>query len=504
MKKFRKILSVILTLVMVLVMAAPGFAAGTYSITITDGKNGEYEAYQIFKGDLDTTEKVLSNIEWGTGISEAGKSQFGDAAKKAEELDKAEDNSDIAEEFAEEVSKVLGTSSGTGAVSGKDYVISGLEPGYYLVKDKAGSVGEAESYTKFILALVKNESVTPKADVPSAEKKVQENSTEQYLDTADYTIGDNVPFKFTSKVPDMTYYDSYTMIFEDTLSSGFDSPSKNDITIQIGNVTLSDNQYDFITGNATSDDCTFHIKISDLKKIDGIKNGDVIDITFNAKLNNKAVIGQAGNTNEMCLKFSNNPNDASEVNGKTPVDKVIVFTYQLDIEKVASGSEAKKLPGAKFKLYKTVNGGKQYLTVNSSNKVNGWVDAENNASELVTDASGMISVKGLDAGEYYLKETAAPDGYNLLKNDVKVVITSQIADVWDGSNTADALKDLSVTSNGTDGVGNEETGVVEITVLNVAGIQLPSTGGIGTTIFYAAGIVLMAGAVFFVVRRKRA
>ena len=116
----------------------------------------------------------------------------------------------------------------------------------------------------------------------------------------------------------------------------------------------------------------------------------------------------------------------------------------------------------------------------------------------------MISVKGLDAGEYYLKETAAPDGYNLLKNDVKVVITSQIADVWDGSNTADALKDLSVTSNGTDGVGNEETGVVEITVLNVAGIQLPSTGGIGTTIFYAAGIVLMAGAVFFVVRRKRA
>lgn len=193
-------------------------APATYSITINNSATGHtYEAYQIFTGDLSGT--TLSNIVWGSGISEAGQTALGDAAAKAETLKTEAD----AKAFAKEVAPYLTSAASANTVTDRKYVISGLVAGYYLVKDKDGSLtGGNDSYTEYIVKVVSNTTATPKSSVPTVEKKVKDinNSTEttmtDWQDSADHDIGDSVPFQLKGTLADnVSSYTTYKVVFHD-------------------------------------------------------------------------------------------------------------------------------------------------------------------------------------------------------------------------------------------------------------------------------------------------
>ncbi|MEI3338535.1 MAG: isopeptide-forming domain-containing fimbrial protein, partial [Eubacterium sp.] len=226
MKKMKKMVSLMLAMVMVLAMTVTAFAEeNTYSITINNSTEGHtYEAYQIFTGDL-SANKVLSNIVWGSGVSEAGQTALGNAAAKAETLKSEED----AKAFAKEVAPYLTTAAGSAnTVTDEKYVISGLAAGYYLIKDKDDSVPAGnDSYTEYIIKVVGDVTTTPKSDVPEVEKKVKDinDSTDDaktdWQDSADYDIGDSVPFQLKATLADnVSSYTTYKVVFHDTLSKG--------------------------------------------------------------------------------------------------------------------------------------------------------------------------------------------------------------------------------------------------------------------------------------------
>ena len=230
MKHIKKLASLLLALVMVLSLAVTAFAdePTTYSITNNNSTAGHtYEAYQIFTGDLATNEagnKVLSNIVWGSGVSEAGQTALGDAAAKAETLKTEAD----AKAFAKAVAPYLTTAAGSAnTVTDGKYVISGLAAGYYLVKDQDGSLtGDADAYTEYIIKVVSDTTATPKSSVPTVEKKVKDTNdstgvTSDWQDSADYDIGDSIPFQLKATLADnVSSYTTYKVVFHDTLSKG--------------------------------------------------------------------------------------------------------------------------------------------------------------------------------------------------------------------------------------------------------------------------------------------
>lgn len=529
MKKMKKLLSLVLSVAMVVAMGVTVFAdtPTTYTLTIASSNSGHtYEAYQVFTGDL--ANSTLSNVVWGSGVAgdallaelktdndtKVDFSACTDAKAVAEKVATFGDNSEKLDAFAKIVGKHLADTKGVSRYSdtNKNYTISNLNAGYYFVKDADNSLaGEGkDSYTKFILKLVKDETVTPKTDTPSAEKKVKENVKtgkwqsdseygQQYNDVADYNIGDNVPFAFYSKVPDMSNYTSYNYIFEDRMDEGLSF--NNDVTFTIGKKTLvKGTDYSVVTENL-QDGCTFHIVINDLKKIKGINTGDKIRVDFTAKLNKKAKIGNPGNINEMKFKYSNNPNDNNS-KGETPWDKVVVFTYELDTTKVDGTDQKTVLKDAEFKLYRKNSSNTNEYVIVENGKVTGWTTTADDASVLKSGNDGKFVVKGLDDGTYYLKETKAPSEYNLLASDIKLEIkaTTTNGQNWNGTDVALTAIEIKVDDgNPTSGTN----GTVSTTVENNKGSVLPSTGGIGTTIFYVIGGILMVGAGVILVSRRR-
>ena len=505
MKQTRKLLSMLLALAMVFALATTAFATGetgesqpeepatptTYSITINNSAEGHtYEAYQIFTGDL--YEGILSNIVWGSGISATGKTALGDAAAKAETLKTDAD----AKAFAKEVAPYLDTVAGSAnTVNGGKYVISGLAAGYYLVKDHDGSLtGDYDAYTEYIVRVVKDTTAAPKSSVPEVEKTVKDNDgSTEYKDAADYNMGDSVPFQLKATLAsNVSAYTTYKVVFHDTLSKGL--KYNNDAKVKIGDTETSG----FTVTASVNDDGTTTLTVScdDVKAL-GAGNSSVITVDYTATLNQNAVLGSAGNPNKVKLEYSNNPNKSETGNnetGETPEDVVIVFTYELDTTKVDGEDNTKKLNGAEFKLK---NAAGKWAIVNTEGKVTGWSDTEEGGSTLTSDANGLFKVIGLDEGAYYLKETKAPDGYNLLKNEIAVVITATIDD------ETRTLTNLAVTADNKPGTGNTSTGIAVITIANNKGSTLPETGGIGTTIFYTVGGILVLVAVVLLVTKKR-
>lgn len=244
---------------------------------------------------------------------------------------------------------------------------------------------------------------------------------------ADWNIGDKVPFKLIGTLPSKYEdYTSYKYIFHDTMSEGleFDPESvvvyyasKEDGT---GKTMIDEKDYTVVVGKIT-DACSFEVVFNNLKDITGLTSESKIIVEYKAELTDKAVIGLPGNPNEVYLEFSNNPNIGGEGDtGKTPTDKVIVFTYELDVTKVEEGSST-VVPNAEFKL-RDEDG--KYVVVDAEGKVTGWSDTEEHGSILKSDDNGLFKVIGLDDGTYYLKETKAPDGYNILQEEIKLVISA--------------------------------------------------------------------------------
>ena len=494
MKNMRKIASVLLALVMVFALAAPVFAAETYSITINNTNGGHtYEAYQIFTGDL--SDGTLSNVQWGSSVT----NQSGDATAIVEKMDTAYTGTDKITVDALLAMITLGEEvASTSTQTDGKYVIDGLAPGYYLVKDAYGSLnGTNESYTEYIIKVVKDTEAAPKGNVPQVEKKVKDinDSTDDdfsaWQDSADHDIGDDVPFQLTATLANnVEAYRTYKVIFHDTLSAGLTYNEDAVVTFNGEDVT------DHFT--ITCDNGQLTISCNNVKEFGATNNSQIV-VEYTAELNNKAVLGSTGNPNVVYLEYSNNPNwDADgdgkpdepgtpgtpgdetpeEPTGKTPEDKVIVFTFKVVVNKVDENKNS--LVGAGFTLFKLDKETGVYEQI---------------GDELTGDQMTQFVWTGLDDGDYKLVESTTPAGYNTI-DDIYFTITAEHVILADNPT-------LTSLTGGDMFTGEVSTGTLSGEVINKSGVELPETGGIGTTMFYIFGAVMVLGAAVLLVTKKR-
>lgn len=561
MKKARKLTAVLLSLVMLLALVIPASAADTYSITIHNDKTGHtYEAYQIFAGTVSSDEEtngetggpMLGDITWGSGVDGAAllaalkaadEEKYGactTAADVAEALGAEGATAADAAAFADiAAQRLTATVEGTADEPvGGNYVIEGLDAGYYLVKDslQADDNQTGQVLSDYIVQVLGNVTMDPKdSDIPTLEKKVAERSKYQmdegygmyYNDVADWNIGDSVPFKLIASIPNnIESYDEYKFVFHDTLSNAF-TLERDSIKVFVAATTAATVEQfkpqDADLYQVAVEGQSFTLTIPDINQLDAHGNpANYVIITYSATLNQNAEIGLDGNENTAYLEFSNDPN--GDGLGRTAEDTVIVFTYELAGTKVDGETQA-ALKNAQFVL---LNRAKTEAAMVVDGKVKEWVKVATEAAAgdvqmpgtyeewverygdqnviLTSAADGTFKIAGLDDGTYYLREIQAPNGYNLLEEDVQLVITATTANGqdWNSGIATDALKGLTITvDNGAAQNGDLDTGIVNVTVENNRGATLPETGGMGTTLFYIIGGLLVVGAGILLVVRIR-
>ena len=511
MKTMKKILSLVMGLVMALAMSVTAFAAGeNYSITIENSVPGHtYEAYQIFAGDLTEKDKIkiLSNITWGSGVDTAKlPDDLKDAAAVAEKLSTGQMT---AAEFAKTVAPYLkadGVKTSNAVTGG--YTISGLDAGYYLVKDQDNSLNNADDfYTAYIMEVVGDVTAKPKGDKPSLNKQIKDNDKDTWGVVGDNQIGDTVEFRTISTVPNTEGYTKYDYIISDTMSDGLTSNVKtaDDVNITVNGKVLPRDYYD-VTENGNS----FQVHINILGAIaDGYMTaGDQIITSYTGVLNGTAKVYDEGKQdNTAHLEYSNNPNN-TEDKGRTPDSKVYDWTFKMDVHKVDKDNNP--LEGAKFVLSKNgslnvadLECGEDGVPTNTENLIGLVIDAEGNYrvatandNDIVyTIDAGSRTIRGLDdATDYYLYETKAPEGYNLLSKPVQFKINAEYK--TDGSELEEGYPTVTVDKG-------EPSTNLSTNVVNQSSAELPSTGGIGTTIFYVVGGLLVVGAGIVLVTKKR-
>lgn len=504
MKLFKKLASFILAFAMVAAIAMPSVVMAedsTYTITITPTtENHTYEAYQIFSGDLSADGK-LSNITWGSGITEAGKTALLDkynvktVSALADKLAKFTDNSEDTRGFAKEASQYLQNPNSAQATN-NTATISGLNAGYYLVKDENGKLQDKdETYTDFILKVVQNQTVAPKSDKPSSEKKVKdtndtEGTTTDWQDSADWDIGDDVPFKLTGTVAaDYDKYKVYKMTFHDKESNGL-TFNKDSVNVYVDNSTTAIDKNLYTVNTTPSDGDTFDIEFANLKEVPGVEAGSTIRVEYTSKLNENAVIGEVGNPNTMHMEFSNNPNDdQGGETGKTPDDTVIVFTYKTVINKVDENNQP--LTDAEFTLKKII-------------KNDDGSETTKDIAVVTSNNGTVFTFTGLDDGEYELEETKTPSGYNTLSpNPIRFTISAK-HDIDSPNPGLTELTGNKVTGSVLTFTPDLTEGSLTTKVVNKSGSTLPSTGGMGTTVLYVAGTLMIIAAAAFLVMKKKA
>ena len=316
----------------------------------------------------------------------------------------------------------------------------------------------------------------------------------------DFAIGDTVTYQLTSKVPDMTGYNSYTFKFSDTLSKGLDL--KEVLSVKVGNTTLTAKSTGANTYALAYDKSnrTLTVTLNDFYNSYKNRTGDTITVVYTATLNRDAVIGMNPNTNKAVVEYSNNPK--SDGTGKSEPSIVDVHTFDFTIFKYYLKDETQTgLANAEFELYKANEAGDAADTnakiniVDEGNGVYRQATADEakatgfTSAKIVSDADGKVLVKGLDAGTYYLRETKAPEGYNKLLSDIKV----EIKPVYDETTGKLTSYSVDYTYNGktTNGAAiTNKTDSPEVAVENKTGAQLPSTGSKGALMVTLAGIVL--------------
>lgn len=513
MKKFRKLLSLVLAMVMVLAMAAPSFAgSGTNAqnngkIVISNPTDDEtYSIYKIFDlesfsfedGQADGAESgnyayyITSNSTWFEFVIGTGAAYIELTDERVIEDEeptiykyyvKWKGSAGSAEEFAKAALKYaedneIASVNVTPTKDGATLVFDGLELGYYLVDSSAGALCSLNT-TNLVAE------ITEKNEAPSVEKKAKEDSSGEWVTTNTAQIGDVVEFQITINAKK----GAQGYVLHDEMAAG--------LTLDASSVAVKVNNVPLVAYDGIKAEYDYTLKITDVSNskydfeivfeqdyLDKITTDTAIIVTYKAILNGNADIytGEDVNTNKATLSYGESPD--------TPESKTVTNTFSFDLVKT---DESKKLlAGAEFELYASETGNDKISLVAAGENTYRLATEEEKAeagfisAKILTNATSKITVKGLDANTtYWLDETKAPEGYNKLSGRVEVQIQ--------GVN-------LSTSMTGTQWVA--ENGGIQVT--NKTGALLPSTGGIGTTIFYAAGIVLMAGAVFFVVRRKRA
>lgn len=529
-------------------------AAGTIEITDTV-TNSKLAAYQVFAAD-DTIDGQLVVTGWGTGIKvddiitaltadtaeDAIKTAFNGktiandatgAQAVADILSANNTNTALAEAFARLAAKNITGDGASATGDSTTKTIENLANGYYVVVDtEAASNGNYKSYTLGILQVVDGDTTTAnvKRDYPTFDKKIGDvndssatattDATVTFNEAADHDIGDDVPFKLIATVPsNIAKYDVYKMVFHDDLQAGVFSFNKDSVTVTYyptasdaesgsNGVTVdattavstdTDDKFNTTTGKAKD----FTVTIDDVTTISGIAANGVIVVDYTATLTDTANLGSTGNWNGAYLEYSNNPNySGTGDTGNTdtsPVDYVVAFTYQTVIDKL-DGATDKPLAGAEFTLEK--------------------LDAEGNVIDSYTatktDGDTRFVFSGLDDGTYLLTETA-PTDYNAVSPIKFNIVAGEVQ-----TDSSEALESLTATTAvGSEGSATFATGKVYViadskatatgadngsvstTIENLKGSSLPSTGGIGTTLFYIGGGALALGAGVLLVSKKR-
>lgn len=529
-KAIKKLLAALLAVAMVCAMAIPAFA---YDTKEDIDKNHCYDAFQIFKGDV-SDDNTISNVQWGQNIPDDKDFlaqlkedptlgiPFQDANSLQEVLDvmkgwTTSDDNSIA--FARFVCNYIYTDAHANSTPVKQGGHTGGfeldEAGYYLIVDTSSFSSSADgdsyhAYNSFLLKVNKDHycvQITPKVEKPTVEKKVYDNDdgsssgdNNGWGSSADHAINEEFQFQLIAKLPESEnnghaydYYDKYSVIFHDTLSDGITYDRPDSVVIKSnGKTYVIPNDSSKYTIGLESQNYLV-VKIPDVKacaKDAGfdLNDGATITVTYTAHLNeNAAVNGSAENKNSVRLQYSNNPRPDGEYWGYTPnytpESEVYVYTYQLNNTKRAETENGTPLPGAVFQLYSDAD---------CKNEVKLYQDGEfyypiknatgKEAVEMKSAANGQFNVKGLDAGTYYLRETTPPAGYSACP-DTTIVISA----THDGNRV------------------NLESSKLYTTIINnkAGGITLPSTGGIGTTLFYVVGGGLMVAAIVLLVTKKR-
>lgn len=470
MKNVKKLLGLILALALIITP----FTAFAADITIDDGasEGAVYSAYKLMSAENDG-DAIIYTVN--PKYSEALKTASGQASDD-EVINYISGLNDVQlREFADKV--FLAIKDEAADYTSQDKKFTGVDKGYYLIAETTVGTSDGEEATLVILNTAKDDDITVKTkeSTVTVEKKVKDQKPAEaeatWKDGAAYNINDDVPFKLTGTISEnIGSYKTYKYEFQDELSTGL-SFNEGSVKVTIDGTEITDGYA--VTNNAGKLNITF----DDLKKVtpavELTKDSKVV-VEYTAKLNDQAVIGQAGNPNKVKLVFSNNPYGDGE--GETPEDKVIVFTFQLEVNKVDGKNNP--LEGAGFTLYRVTDQGEVAV------------------GEEVKGAT-TFNFKGLDEGKYIIKETTVPTGYNKaedLEFTVSAVYDEEAADPKLTELTVDPADSITVTLS---------EGKLSTDVVNMAGEELPSTGGVGRTMIYLFGalFVVFAG-VQLVVRKK--
>lgn len=610
-KRARRAAAFAAAVVMAACAAVPmgsSFSASAVTITVNETEaNHTFKAYQIFNGTVDD-KGTVSGITWGEGFTgentiyddlkatniKVGETEiFANVSSPAEvadalskltsgEKDAYGDMDKVASVFQKHIdtAKAVTFTQNASAYESED-----AKDGYYLIVDEAPTNGSVTSVSKYLMNVfsgnVTNNTINTKRDQPQVMKKIKENTKADkldpefkgsttgdtgYNDTADYCIGDSVPFKVYGSLPSTlyNYQNGYKYVFHDSLDTQFDAPTA--VTVMIGKyyvkATEDKTGYQFVkpaqhdTGNHT-----FDIAFTDIKSVKLYTNAectieagedvkvsptDVVTVSYDAVLNATANIGRPGQKNDVYLEYANDSNwngEGTPTTSETPHDNVIAFTYELDLTKVDGANEKKTLAGASFVLERTVGSQKQYAVLDENKKITDWLTTTGNVTVdttngtvatdgtwtsvygktpatptiSTTEAAGTFSYIGLDDGTYVVREVKAPTGYKIAAGgqEFTFVVSADTTNNQDGTGVdaqGTALKTLNLYKNSiaegnllnTADEENDKVGKVDTTITNTSSSTLPSTGGIGTTMFYVGGGVLVAGAGVLLITKKRA
>ena len=478
-------------------------------VKITDGETdvtSQYEAYQILKGTLvaeknKTENASVKNITWGSAITSAitvngvtylntvkGAVEFANSLKgTGYEYD---GSSSVA--LATALEKICREADAT-TVTLRE---TGMEPGYYLIKQKTSTAGKAD--TRFMLSVVGKKTVdieTKKTTVPNSDKKVLVNDKPASESTA--YVGMQSTFEISAKLPESATYDAYTayeLLFKDTLPDGLTYDKSQNIEVYY--YTTDKESKNTISGYEKSEPTIaagklgggiFTVKM-DAKALNIPANATIV-VKYTATLNKNATSGNDGNTNGFEVVYPQSPKGGVVT---TPKKEVKVYSGKIIIDKFDGNDNTTKLAGAKFAV---MNENKTLFLAKNENGEVSWISVSEwangkaynvekkeltNVVVVTTDANGAATIEGLEAGKYYLKEVVAPTNYNLLDAEVEIVLS---------------------LNKGEDGKVVSMQNIAPIA--NNSGSTLPETGGIGTTIFYLIGAILVIGAgVVFVTRRR--
>lgn len=537
MKHLHKFASVLLALVMALSLMVPAFASSGETtdptnerkVTITAPAKGSFGVYQIFTGRLEDkdNQKVLSDVKWGQNATNDGETIIVGGAVPQTVLNALAAVNESSDTAQLDVIKNYVNLENQGLGTVKNGSTMQVVPGYYLFKDVTNLLPEGQTPSLHVVKLVGNVTITAKtSNIPTPDKKIKDDTATGWDVKGDFDINQPIDYQLSATLPSnmKDLYKNYRLVFEDTLTNlvlvDNDGNQLTSVTKESLKISAKKSDGTEVTLPAPTITYTSNVLTIDFADVYSLGNKGTITIEYKAKLTAGAVLGGNGNPNKLVLKYFRDPN-ADQSGNKNPPDetpevKVVAFTFELDGNKIDGTNQNTKLEGAVFHLARKNSSGDAYEWATIENgKVTSWVsagegdptvkDGENDVpyagSDVTSDADGKFNFSGLDVDTYYLFETTAPTGYNLLTGHVVVQVSATYKDGPNGTKVVDTLNATVDTKDTWQ--GDASAGTINGNITNNKGATLPETGGIGTTIFYVVGGLLTVGAVVLLVTKKR-